>query len=699
MTGALVAIGILAAGCRRARAPRNVLLVTIDTVRADHLGAYGYRGAETPNLDRLAREGIRFDEAMSAVPLTLPSHATILSGLLPPHHGLRNNGAGKFPADRATLATRLAAAGYRTGAFVGAFVLDHRFGLARGFETYDDEIPRDPTAPSALEAERPGRQVVDRALAWLAKGDARPFFAWVHLYDAHAPYDPPEPFRSRHPGAPYDGEIASVDAQVGRLLDWLAASGKSKDTVVAIAADHGEALGEHGELTHGFFLYQPTLHVPLVLRSPDLRGRRVVRAPISLTDLAPTLAGMLHTPLGPTDGRDLSGSLASGSDPPAADLYAETQYPTVFGWSGLTALRRKNLKFIEAPRAELFDLGRDPEEGRNLLGAGGARADLAARIAEFQRGERAPESAGPDRAEDAARLASLGYISPSAPPPPAARGLRDPKDMVGAFRKFEDAHWDLVAGRLIPAREKLAAVVREDPGNPVFLDTLAHAYRRLGDYPAAIAWYRKAVAAQPSASDTRYDLAVTLQEAGRLPEALHEIEQALQRDSSRPEAFDVLGIARLSEGKPEEALAQFDRAAALDPASPRTQNNRGNVLRELKRLDEAEAAYRRAIALAPSYADPWNGLGALEVEQGRPKEAVVCFARAIALAPENHEARLNLGIALETAGDLASAVSAYRDFLRASKDDPRFSQQRAVAARLMARLAQKESRNPQAERR
>ncbi|HET7452545.1 MAG TPA: sulfatase-like hydrolase/transferase [Thermoanaerobaculia bacterium] len=685
--------------CRKRSGPTNVLLVTIDTVRADHLGAYGFHAAETPNLDRLATEGVRFDDAMSAVPLTLPSHATILSGLLPPHHGLRNNGAGKFPADRDTLATRFAAAGYRTGAFVGAFVLDHRFGLARGFDTYDDEIPRDPSAPSALEAERPGREVVDRALGWLGKPDTRPFFAWVHLYDAHAPYDPPEPFRSRHTDSPYDGEIASVDAQVGRLFQWLDANGRAKDTIVAVAADHGESLGEHGELTHGFFLYQPTLHVPLLLRAPGLSRGSVVRLPVSLTDLAPTLAGLARLPLASTDGRDLSASLLSGRAPPAADLYAETQYPRAFGWSGLTALRRRNLKFIEAPRSELFDLASDSAESRNLLGAGSSRPDLAARIAEFQRGERAPESAGPNRSEDAARLASLGYITPSAAAPPPGGGLRDPKDMAAAFRKFEDAHWDLVGGRLKEAREKLTAVVGEDPGNPIFLDTLGHAYRRLGDYPTAIAWYRKAVAASPDASDTRYDLAVTLQEAGRFPEALQEIEQALQRDPSRPEAFDVLGIARLSEGKPDEALAQFDKAAELDPTSARTQNNRGNVLRELKRFEEAEAAYRRAIALAPSYADPWNGLGALEVEESRPKEAVVCFARAIALAPENHEARLNLGIALETAGDLDSAVAAYRDFLQASRNDPRFAQQRAVAARLMARLAQKESKNPPVERR
>ncbi|MFY9824548.1 MAG: sulfatase, partial [Thermoanaerobaculia bacterium] len=263
----------LAWGCSRGgeRHP-NLLLVTVDTVRADHLGCYGDREAVTPFLDRLASEGLRFEAASSTVPLTLPSHATILSGLLPLHHGLRNNGAGALPAGTGTLATLLAgdAAHYRTGAFVGAFVLDGRFGLKTGFEVYDDEIPRDPKAGVSLEAERPGREVVDRALTWLKDGDDRkddrPFFLWVHLYDAHAPYTPPPAWAARHPGRPYDGEISEVDEQIGRLLAELDRRGVSGRTVVAVAADHGEALGEHGELTHGLLLYEPTLHVPLLLR-------------------------------------------------------------------------------------------------------------------------------------------------------------------------------------------------------------------------------------------------------------------------------------------------------------------------------------------------------------------------------------------------------------------------------------------------
>ncbi len=699
---ALAPLGCVAKKNTRAETRQNLLLVTIDTVRADHLGAYGDARAETPNLDRVAREGVRFDQASSAVPLTLPSHATILSGLLPPHHGLRNNGAGKFPEADATLATRLAADGFRTGAFVGSFVLDHRFGLSRGFDTYDDEIPRDPEVPAALEAERPGPAVVDRALAWLEKRDGRPFFAWVHLYDAHAPYAPPEPFRSRHADSPYDGEIASVDFQVGRLLQWLDRSGESRSTIVAVAADHGEALGEHGELTHGFLLYEPTLHVPLLVRGPRLSPGTVIRTPVGLVDLAPTLSGLLG--LSATkeklDGRDLSAALLAGREPEAVDLYAESEYARLFGWSGLTALRRKNLKFIDSPHPELYDLGRDGKEASNLLSRGSSRPDLAARIAEFRRGETVPDATpDADRSEEAARLASLGYISGRPAPAAEGRPLPDPKDMLPLFRQFEEAHWALTGGNVSAAKERLTGLVSRDPQNPVFLDALANACRKTGDLRQAIALYRRAVSASPSDAEARYNLAVALQESGRQDEAKSAIEDSLRRDSNRPESLNVLGIAAWAEGKPEDALADFDRAASLDPRAAQTQNNRGNVLRDLKRFEPAEEAYRKAIALAPGYADPWNGLGALDVERGRPREAVACFERAIALAPANHEARLNLGIALETSGDLASAASAYRDFLQASRNDPRFSRQRAVATQLIARLVQKESEKLQSERR
>ncbi len=700
----LLAVSCNRGSVRSARAEKlNLVLVTLDTVRADRLGAYGYAAAETPALDRLAREGMRFDQAICAAPLTLPSHATILSGLTPPHHGLRNNGAGQFPQNRETLATRLSSDGYRTGAFVGSFVLDRRFGLARGFDVYDDEIERDPNAPGTLEAERPGSVVVDRALDWLEKAERegdRPFFAWVHLYDAHAPYTPPEPFRGRHLQALYDGEIAFVDAQVGRLLDFLERHSLAKNTVVAVVADHGESLGEHGELTHGLLLYEPTLRVPFIVRAPGLlaAGRRV-KSPVGVVDLAPTLAGLLGRDFGESnvfpvaaavDGRDLSAILRSGKDAPERDLYSETEYPRSFGWSGLHALRRGRLKYVAAPHAELYDLSKDPGETANLLERDGRRSDLEARLKQQRQGSIAPTAAAGRTDETVAKLASLGYIGGNPATGATSEGpkpLKDPKDMVRFFRQFEEANWALHEGRLDAASKILEPLILADPQNSVFRGLLAQAYRRKGDLRRAIGLYRQAVAAAPEDTDARYNLAVTLQEAGQAAEARRAIREAIRRDPSRPEAHNALGIALSAEGKPLEALAEFDRAAELDARDARAQNNRGNVLRQLGRMDEAEQTYRRAIQLAPRYPDPLNGLGTLEVARQRPAAALPYFERALELAPQYHEVRLNLGIAFDTLGDAAAALASYREFLRVAAGDPNFATQRNVARQLIARLS------------
>lgn len=685
------------AGCSREGRegpPASLVLVTLDTVRADRLGAYGAAEAVTPALDRLAREGIRFEQVSAQVPLTLPSHATILSGLLPPHHGLRNNGIGTFPDGPQTLATLLAGAGYRTGAFVGAFVLDRRFGLGRGFEVYDDEILRDPGAGTVLEAERPGREVMDRALAWLGKDAARPFFLWIHLYDAHAPYVPPSPWRERHPGRPYDGEISAVDEQVGRLLQELQQRGLSERTVLAVAADHGEGLGDHGEQTHGLLLYESTLRVPLLLRGPGLPAGTVIRTPVSLVDLAPTLAGLLGRSLpapagGALDGRDLSAALQDGGEPAPADLYAETRYPATFGWSPLASLRRRDLKYIAAPRPELYDLAQDPGETRDLPDRPDQEKGFAVRLAEIEAGAvEAPRSA-PD-AETRARLASLGYAAGSPPPPPPRRDLSnapDPRRVVDLFQRYERAHNQLKSGEVEPALAALETLVAEDPRNPVFRGELARAFRDRGEMDRAVPLFRQAAADAPDDPEAWYNLAAALQAAGQATEARHALERALHLDPARPEAHNTLALALLAEGKPDEAVRELQAAVALDARDATALNNLGNVLRSLGRLDEAGDAYRRSAAVAPRYAEPLNGLGTLEVERDRPVAALAYFDRALALAPSYHEVRLNRGIALEMAGEREAAAAAYREFLEATRRDTQFAEQRRAAEHLLARLA------------
>ncbi|MFL6197415.1 MAG: sulfatase-like hydrolase/transferase [Thermoanaerobaculia bacterium] len=692
-----------AAGCSRAGNPSapNLVLVTLDTVRADHLGCYGDRSAVTPWLDGLAKEGVRFANASSAVPLTLPSHTTVMTGLLPPHHGLRNNGAGGLREETATLATVLAGSGYRTGAFVGAFVLDHRFGLDKGFQVYDDEVERDPRAGVVLEAERPGRDVVDRALAWLGKDpededkNEQPFFLWVHLYDAHAPYTPPPAWGARHPGRPYDGEISAVDEQVGRILEELRRRGLDGETVVAVAADHGEGLGEHGELTHGLLLYEPTLRVPLLLRAPWALKPRTVEAPVSLADLAPTLAGLLGKafPAGrPLDGRDLAPTLREGREPASADVYAETRYPAIFGWSPLSSLRRRELKLIWGPRPELYDLARDPGEAAELLAGGASRYESAvkgfsSRLAALEAGAVEGPDPGAADAETRARLASLGYVAGKAAPPSAeAPDAPNPKDKVALFQRFEQANARLSDGGAAAALEEMQALVDADPANPVFRGKLAAAWRERGDLARAVPLYRQAAEAAPRDPEAWYNLAAALQEAGGLADARIAIERALALDSRRPEPHNTLGIIEMGEGRLEEARRQFEAAAGLDPRNAAALNNLGNVLKAEGKLDGAERAYQRSLAVAPRYAEPLNGLGTLEVERDRPRAALPYFERALALAPAYHEVRLNRAIARDLAGDAGAARDAYQDFLAATAGDPRFDEQRLAARQLLARL-------------
>ncbi len=679
-------------GCRRAGqgsppAPRNLLLVTIDTLRADHVGAYG-AAAATPALDRVAREGTRFAAAWSPVPLTLPAHATILTGLLPPRHGLRLNGAGALPQTTRTLAGHLRDHGYRTAAFVAAFVLDRRFGLGREFDHFDDEIPAAARHAGGLEAERPGTEVVARALAWLGAADTRPFFAWVHLYEPHAPYEPPEPYRSTFPGDPYRGEVATADAAFDRLLRYLDEAGLAHRTLLAVMGDHGEALGEHGELTHGLLLYEPSLAVPLLMRLPaTLPAGWVVETPVSLADVAPTLAEGLGHPLPgeiPFDGRTLWSDLTARRQPAAADLYAESRYPATFGWSPLAAIRRGSMKYILAPEAELFDLAKDPGETRNLVTANPSLVTaLLPRLAELASGG---SSASPLLdAEARARLASLGYIT-GGEVAPSGRQARDPKAMVALFREFEQAHWALVAGRWQEARTTLERLVAADPANPVFVGQLAEAARRGGDLDRALQYYRQALSLNPDDREARYNYAVTLQEAGRLEEAFVALKTAISLDPGRPEAHNALGIALAARGELPLARDEFRRAVELDPRNTRAWNNLGNVLRDLGNLDEAEQAYRRAVFLDASYVDPWNGLGTVEVQRDRPLAALPYFDRALALAPSLHEARMNRAIALDLAGRGAEAMREYRAFLAAAGGDRRYAPQREAARQLLARL-------------
>jgi choline-sulfatase len=651
------------------------VLITIDTLRADRLG----RGF-TPNLDRLAARGLVFTNTRTAVPLTLPSHASILSGLLPTHHGVRLNGGGRF-AGHPTLATILKAQGYRTAAVVGAFVLNRQFGLDAGFDTYDDNVRHDPAASTALEAERPASAVTDAALAAAASAGGAPSFLWVHYYDPHAPYVPPAAALARAGGNAYDGEVAYVDDSLGRFVAALERTPGPGGTLVVVAGDHGESLGEHGEATHGMLLYDGALRVPLIFSwlGPGDGLRHGLRAkPASLVDLAPTVLARLGIAApAPMDGIDLNAASAAGRE-----LYAETEYPRVAGWSPLRALVAQQWKAILGGRTQLFDVRQDAAEQHDLT------RDRPAIVSGMSKRLRdivavASPAAPPLSDETRERLRSLGYVAPSAPPDAFAT-LADPADRIADWRDLEAASADLAQGRTGPALARLRDLAARNPSAQVFQTEWARALAASGRRAEALAAYRRAAERWPGDAVLLHDLAVAAREAKQPEEALRAEQAALVLVPSYAAAQNGLGLLRADAGHDAEAAEAFERAVAVDRSDPSYWTNLGNARRALGDLDRAGQAYRAALALDATWPDAANGIGVIIVQAGRPGEAVAWFEKALARDPGLVEARLNLGIACQGAGQTARAKASYEAVLRAPA---RFTRERDAARTLLEELA------------
>jgi arylsulfatase A-like enzyme/tetratricopeptide (TPR) repeat protein len=650
----------------------NIVLVTIDTLRADRI-----RRGFTPTIDALADAGLRFDNARSAVPLTLPSHVTLMTGLLPVAHGVRQNGVVFAPRSSApTLAQALRGAGYRTAAFVGAYVLDRRFGLGDGFEIYDDRIRRDPNLGARLEAERPAREVVDAVLPWLNQ-TASPFFLWVHLYDPHAPYEPPSDFWAKAGGNPYDGEVAYADAQIARVIDAIRARGLTASTVVAIAGDHGEGLGDHGEPTHGMLAYDATLKVPLVLSGGTLQ-KRVVSAPVSLADLAPSLLRLA----GLTPAQSISGVDLLSATSQERDVYAETFYPRNAGWHPLSVMAGERWKLILSSETELYDIAADRNEQHNVAAANpGVVQGMTTRIGLLQASAPAADAAVP--ADAAERLRALGYVSGSPPSAERDRSAPNPARVIESWAQFEEALSNVNAGRAREALPALKSLAVKFPDAMVFQTTYGRALKDAGQAAEALAVYRRAVVRIQDAS-LYHDLAVAARAAGKNAEAERAEQAALALEGNNPAALNGLGLLQAEAGRAKEAAASFERAATLDPSNASYWTNLGNARRELADVTQAEAAYKRALDVDPTYADAANGLGVLLVQGGKPADAIPWFERALKSAPDLYEARLNLGIALQESGQRDRAAAVYQEIL--IKAPPRFARERRAAGELLQQV-------------
>ena len=646
-------LALALAACGAPAPPPDIVVVSIDTLRADRLPAWGYRGGSTPAIDALARESVRFASAYANYPLTLPSHVSLLTGLLPPRHGVRDN-AGYRLDGRAhpTLAARLRAAGYDTGAFVSSYVLRPETGLDAGFSAYD--APGPGARREFLDlAQRPGAETVAAARAWLASRGEAPLFLFVHLYEPHAPYAPPEPFRGRF-ADPYDGEVATADDAVGRLFDALRERGRFDRALVVLLSDHGEGLGEHGESKHGVFLYRSTLHVPLLLRLPGAaRAGEVIEAPVELVDLPSTLlaaAGLEPDPA--LDGLD-----ALGPQPAGRGVYAETFYPRLhFGWSDLRAWTEARWSLVDGPAPELFDLDADPGQERNRLAeerreAARLRAEIARRDAPL---------AAPDEvdAETARKLAALGYLTGA---PDAGGGpLPDPRTERQLLADLEAGTDAYLAGEDERALGLLEGVVERNPGMRDVWSLLARILDRQGRAAEALAAWDRLL--ELSGGDP--DIALLVGErhlaAGDVGRARALAEVAAGRDPQRTD--ELLAEIALLEGREEEADERLERALAAGVASESTRRRLG-----LRALAAGNAA-RALEILAPLESDggpeSWILLALARAETGEPQAGVELLARARAASTPEARFFENLGVALLSIGRLDRAAAALEECLR-----------------------------------
>lgn len=738
MLAALVAVpGV------RADAPPNVLLVTLDTTRADHLGCYGASGALTPALDDLAAHGTLFEQAYTPSPMTLPAHATIMTGLEPPEHGLRVNGRSVLAPGIPTLAEILAARGYRTGAFVAAFVLNRRFGLDRGFATYDDDLAgaRKQTVEEQLSVYRPGDRVVDAALGWLdhAAGAGAPFFAWVHLYDPHYPNYPNDALAgTRYAGvASYDAEVAFMDRQVGRLLEFLDRRGLRDDTLVIAIADHGEGLGDHGEQEHGYLLNDEVLRVPFIVSLPGVvRAGHRVGAVVSSVDVLPTTLDLVGIAPGPDGrGRSLRAALA-GEAIPSVPSYAETDLPfTVFGWSPLRSLTTERWKFVRTARPELYDRLADRAERANLepdqpRTAGALAQELASLEGQFR--NVAPAADAAVDAESRRRLEALGYVESASASAAGADGkpLRDVKDMLGVKRMGAELATGLATGRLDVARAIRIGqeLVRRSPESATFHARLGALLVKTGRLDDAAPELAEAVRLQPDHAEARSNLGHVLVRQGTFDEAAVQLAEAVRLRPELAEAHFGLGLAESARGNHAEALAAFERAVALDPASADAHMHLGNAyarqdrrlpaVREYQaalaarpdfalahhnlatllargdRLDDALTHAREATRLAPELAAAHDQLGKLLVEDGRTDDAIAAFTTAVRLAPETPEFRDDLAAAYAAAGRSDDALSAGREALAKARAAGRDGLVRDINRRLAFYQRRAEGRTP-----
>jgi len=648
---AACALGALAAGCRRGvpgetfpAAP--VILISVDTLRSDHLPFYGYAGVETPALSALRKDSILFERAYSHVPLTLPSHASIFTGRVPAEHGIHDNLGYHLKRDVPTVAELLGKAGYATGGAVSCYVLKSDSGISRGFDFYDDEVEPAESKLALGRVQRAGAETEKRLEAWAGAQSGKPLFAFLHLYEPHTPYEPPEPFKTRYASVPYDGEIAAADALVGTFLDFLRQRGIYDKALIVFLSDHGEGLGEHGEAEHGMFLYREALQVPLLVKLPGSRraGASVV-TPVALSDVFTTVGRTVALAnFQPPDGTVSLVDLAAGAQPAARRLLSETFFPRIhFGWSGLTSLIEGRWHYIEAPRPEIYDLETDPSEKVDRIAERpdalrALRADLLKRRPSF-------ETPLDVDAEARRKLASLGYLS--AGPSPAGT-LDDPKDRIKTFEELRTGLGEMTGGRQEKAVEIFSRLLEENPRMLDIWDMKSRALLEMGRTQEALDALEKTIELAPEAARAPYvvEVANMCLQLGKWDEGLRHAEAL--RILGDPAAEDI--AARAALGKGDLAAAETAARKAMESGTGKARVRGCLVLGRIavvrNDLPAAKAFSEKAEELSRNDKLPQSGMhmlrGDVLARSGRPREAEKEFLEELRVYPDRIDARVSL---------------------------------------------------------
>jgi arylsulfatase A-like enzyme/Tfp pilus assembly protein PilF len=618
---------VVVAATAQTRAPRpqsNVILITVDTLRADRLGCYGYKSIETPNMDRLAAEGARFSTAVAQVPMTLPSHCTILTGTYPTFHKVRDNVGYRLDDSMSTIAELLKPRGFQTGAFVGSYVLDSKFGLNQGFDLYYDHFDpgKNPDGfPKLDQLERRGEEVMRHTLQWMESAAPKgPFFAWVHLYDPHDPYEPPEPFKTKYRSRLYDGEIAYVDLQIGKLLAFLDSRKLYDKTTIVLVGDHGESFGEHNEVKHGYFIYDTTLLVPFIVKPCSVHPFRgvTVRSQVRLTDVVPTILQMLDLPKGQSvQGTGLLSLMLGKQTDLRLEAYSETYYPAQFGGSSLRSLRLPNNKFIDAPRPELYDLMRDPQENVNIQGKNQALAGELKRrlndIASMYAGKISEEGAQVKvDSEQVERLAALGYVGGvvrggTAGTP--ANALPDPKDRVELFRLLNDAGRDAATGRCREAEPQLQKAIDQAPGIPTTHFLLGRCYFTEQKFEQAYVAFQQLLKLSPESAEAQFYVSACEFYLNRLDSAEAGLRKVLSINPGYGYAYKYLGLIYTSRNQPQQAMQAFQLVLDILPSDEEAHFRLGFLLARQSRLEEAIVHFKKATEINPSNPVTHKNLG------------------------------------------------------------------------------------------